>query len=217
MKVKSFIGGYDKNFSYLIWCPNTSLCAVIDPAVEVNPIFECIEKNNLILNKIFITHTHYDHIAFLEEFYQLNSTVQVIGYENLEKKELKNFIGVKNMDCILVGEEMLICIHTPGHYPDSMCYWNKNDSILFTGDTLFVGRPGRTISSKSNINELYDSLYNKIFKINPKTMIYPGHHYGYKKTISIKDNLITSDFFKCNNIEEFKEVMELYEKNRLVS
>ena len=35
MEVKSFIGGFDKIFSYLVWCPDTKLCAVIDPAVDV--------------------------------------------------------------------------------------------------------------------------------------------------------------------------------------
>ena len=58
MKVKSFQGGYDKNFSYLIWCPKTKLAAIIDPSTEINPIIEHIEENNLILSKIIGVKEH---------------------------------------------------------------------------------------------------------------------------------------------------------------
>ena len=51
MQVKSFLGGFDKNFSYLIWCNDTKEAAIIDPAVEIpsipksNPKIKAIVKN----------------------------------------------------------------------------------------------------------------------------------------------------------------------------
>ena len=74
-----------------------------------------------------------------------------------------------------IGNLKIKAIFTPGHYFDSICYLVEN--ILFTGDTLFVGRTGRTISAGSDINNLYDSIYNKIFKLPGDTYIYPGHDY----------------------------------------
>ena len=71
MKIKSFQGGYDKNFTYVIWCSRTKLAAIIDPSTEINPIIEYIENNDLILSKILITHTHHDHIAYLNDFLDL--------------------------------------------------------------------------------------------------------------------------------------------------
>ena len=65
MKIKTFIGGFDKNFSYLIWCEKTRIAAIIDPAVEITPILEYIESLDLITTKILITHTHQDHIFYL--------------------------------------------------------------------------------------------------------------------------------------------------------
>ena len=59
MQIKTFQGGFDKNFSYLIWCDKTRIAAVVDPSVEIAPIIQIINKHNLILNKIFITHTHH--------------------------------------------------------------------------------------------------------------------------------------------------------------
>ena len=118
------------------------------------------------------------------------------------------------MDCISIGNQILICIHTPGHFPDSMCYWVKHDSIIFTGDTLFVGRPGRTIGRKSSIKDLYNSLYNKIFKLHSDTKIYPGHHYGFRKEITIHENVKNSNFFQCKSFNEFELVMKNFEKSR---
>ena len=53
MHIKSFIGGYDKNLSYLIWCPKTKLAALVDASVESNEIFEFIDHKDLILEKAY--------------------------------------------------------------------------------------------------------------------------------------------------------------------
>ena len=109
---------------------------------------------------------------------------------------------------------MILTLFTPGHYFDSICYWVKNENMLFTGDTMFVGRTGRTISGGSNISDLFNSIYNILLKLPPKTIIYPGHHYGFSKTISINDNIKLSKIFQCNSLKEFKLVMKNYENNR---
>ena len=62
MKIKSFLGGYDKNFSYLIWCEKTKHTALIDASVKPNEMIDFIKSEKLILKKIFITHSHLDHI-----------------------------------------------------------------------------------------------------------------------------------------------------------
>ena len=67
MIVRSFQGGFDKNLSYLIWCDKTKIAAIIDPSVEISPIVEAIQKNNLFINKIFITRSHHDHFSFLDD------------------------------------------------------------------------------------------------------------------------------------------------------
>ena len=68
MQIKHFIGGYDYNLSYLIWCAQSKQAAIIDPAVEINPILEFINNKQLILDKILITHSHHDHIQYLYDF-----------------------------------------------------------------------------------------------------------------------------------------------------
>ena len=72
MKIKSFIGGFDKNISYLIWCESTRRAGIVDAAVDISEIIEIIESKNLILEKLFITHSHIDQIRFLEEESRFN-------------------------------------------------------------------------------------------------------------------------------------------------
>ena len=97
---------------------------------------------------------------------------------------------------------------------ENIDYYNKKYKTLFTGDTIFVGRTGRTIGNKSDIIDLYKSVYNKILTLSPDTIIYPGHNYGYKKCISIKENIEHSNFFQCKSLDEFKTVMKKFEDNR---
>ena len=66
MKIKTYQGGFDKNLSYLIWCESTRIAGIVDASVELTEIIEFIEAKNLILEKIFITHTHFDHINYLQ-------------------------------------------------------------------------------------------------------------------------------------------------------
>ena len=120
-------------------------------------------------------------------------------------------------EIIPLGREMITGLHTPGHYPDSICFWNKNNNSLFTGDTMFVGRTGRTIGTKSNISHLYSSIYQQILILPEQTIIYPGHHYGYTSHITLKENITLSPFFQCNSEEKFIQVMVEYEKNRKIN
>ena len=214
MKIKSIQGGFDKNLSYLLWCKTTKIAAIIDPAVETTYFEEIINKNNLIIKKILITHTHHDHILHLDSYLYLYPNAEVVCHPN-HMSQLNNQVKmVDDYEIIPIGEESLVAIHTPGHYIDSICFWDQTNKSIFTGDTMFVGRTGRTISAQSNISDLYNSIYKSILALPEKTIIFPGHHYGYKKTISLKENKQLSNFFTCNSLDNFKKVMENYEKNR---
>ena len=213
MNIQSFQGGYDKNFSYIVWCPQTKLAAIIDPSTEVTPIIEYIENNDLILSKILVTHTHHDHIAYLNDF--LNLFQNLIVYCYCKPLNMKNhFIGLQDNELVMVGNHTLTTIYTPGHLSDSICFWNKEKNVVFTGDTMFVGRSGRVKSPSSNIKDLYHSIYDKLLILPKNTIIYPGHHYGCYPCITIQNNIDLFDFFSCQTLSEFVLVMENFEKNR---
>jgi len=214
MEINSFLGGYDKNLSYLIWCTSSKRAALIDPSTEINEIIEYVELHDLILEKVLITHTHFDHIQFLNDILVYFPNLQICGHVNPEKKIKRNYKGLNHYEILSIGMDIITILHTPGHYPDSICFWDKQNNFLFTGDTMFVGRTGRTIDKKSNISKLYNSIYRIILKLPSDTQIFPGHHYGYKQNISLHENISISDFFNCKSENEFILVMDKYEKNR---
>ena len=216
MKIKSFIGGFDKNISYLIWCEFTRRAGIIDASVDISEIVEFIESKNLVLEKLFITHSHLDHIKYIEDLKDHFPRLQLCGHYSPEEDFGVNYRGLTHNEIITIGTEILTVLHTPGHYPDSICLWNKKDNSVFTGDTMFVGRTGRTIGPKSNISHLYNSIYEILLALPPQTIIYSGHHYGYKKSISLNENIRLSSFFQCTSKEEFMKVMEQFEKNRRI-
>ena len=180
MIVQTYEGGFDINFCHLIWCEKTKIAGIVDPSVAIQPIIEKIEKENLFLDKIFFTHTHHDHIFYLDDYKYLYPNLKIICHEKPEKSFKYSITKQEDYELTSLGEEIFISIHSPGHHSDSICYYNEKNKILFTGDTIFVGRTGRTIGNKSNIIDLYKSVYNKILTLSPDTIIYPGHNYGYK-------------------------------------
>ena len=216
MKIITFEGGYDKNLSYLIWCNSTKIASIIDPSVRIDNILTEIKNNNLKLNSIFITHSHHDHIAYLNDFIKTYPDI-IIYINNISELNRKKIIQIKNNQKIKIGNSIITCLSTPGHFYDSMCFWNQKSKMLFTGDTIFVGRTGRVVSQRSNIRDLYNSIYNIILKLPLDTVIFSGHNYGSKKQISIQDNMAISNFFKSKNLQEFINTMENFEKTRIKS
>jgi len=214
MQIKTFQGGYDKNLCYLIFCKLTKRAAIIDPSVESLRIIEYIENQNLILEKIILTHTHYDHLSYLDDFIFHFSNLTVFGHSKPVKNDTNKYIGLSHREVITIGRHMFTILHTPGHYPDCICIWNEKKNVLFTGDTMFVGRTGRTISEGSSILDLYYSIYNILLKLPEETIIYPGHNYGFSISCSLNENRKYSKFFQCKSSSEFIIVMDNYERSR---
>ena len=215
IQIRHFIGGYDKNLSYLIWCQKSKKAAIVDPSVKIEPIINFINKNSLKLEKILITHSHGDHILYLKDIllaYNYKLDIYISEKTKINDSLLNNHIT--HNEVIDLGFEQIKCLHTPGHYYDSTCFWSIKNDIIFTGDTMFIGRTGRTIHQGSNIDDLYDSIYNILLKLPLETMIFSGHDYGKIKFDTIGNNIKNSNFFSCKNFEEFSSVMDNYEESR---
>lgn len=209
--IRSFLGGYDQNFTYLITCSITNEHILIDAAIDIKKILPFIKKNPLAL---LITHSHNDHIAYIKQYLDYFNNLIVVGHpDSVLKIKNKGIKTVAHNHKFNFEYLNFTSIHTPGHYFDSICY--QLNPVLFTGDTLFVGRTGRVISQKSDINELYNSVYKKILTLPHNTIIYPGHNYGSQPTISIKENIKISPLLNARNRNNFIDLMKEYEKTRI--
>ena len=211
--IRSFKGGYDDNLTYLVSCMRTGNQFLVDASIQLNQIDGFINKRGLIA--LFITHTHGDHIAYLDEYIDAFPNLVVMVYKESEHKINCDYIKpVKQNDIVTVGQLTVEILYTPGHYNDSICYYL--DGVLFTGDTLFVGRTGRTISKGSDIKKLYKSVYDTILDLPESTMIYPGHDYGPKMSITIKENISISPLLRAEDEDDFIKRMAQYEATRSI-
>ena len=99
IQIKYFTGGYDKNFSYLIWCKKSKEAAIVDPAVELDPIIEYITKKKLKLTKILVTHTHADAVGGLDDLRDWTNNLQ---------KEINIYLRKKDFESISKSHNYLV-------------------------------------------------------------------------------------------------------------
>ena len=210
MKIWTFEGGFDKNLTYLFSDGTSDDAAIIDAAIPLSNLKSTIDKNSLTPSKLLVTHTHFDHTAHLEEYASAypNAEVYVMSGSGQWQNEQVLF----HSDTIQIGGLTATAIHTPGHTQDSTCFHVVD--ALFSGDTIFVGRTGRTIGAGSNTRQLYRSIFGKLLTLPSNTTIYPGHDYGPVPKISMKENIEMSPLLQATDEDDFVRRMEEYERSR---
>lgn len=132
---------------------------VIDPGDEYDKISPYL-KGKVVLG-VMLTHRHFDHIGALKNIVD-DYKCDIYDYSSLEEK--KYDIDGFSFEVIKV----------PGHTLDCLCYYFKNDNIMFTGDFLFKGTVGRCDLPESDYEMMVKSI-NKIKKYSDNIIIYPGH------------------------------------------
>lgn len=197
--------GYD-NFCYLIFCPESRKCAVVDPGYDVSKIVSIINKNNLDVLYVINTHYHSDHTGCnkrVKDFFpKTKIVISEIDNNNLNPKA--DFTVVDN-DMLHLGTIIIRIIHTPGHTPGGICLI-IDDGALLTGDTLFIGDCGRTDLPGGSIDGMFKTLNEKIKKLPDHLVVYPGHDYGVKPYDALGNQKKTNKTLLAKNIQEFSRI-----------
>lgn len=182
-------GPYSTN-AYVVACTNTRAAAVIDPAPNsFSAIHAFLTEQKFIPQKILLTHSHWDHIADitpLKEEYAIPVYIHSLDTPNLQRPGADNLpcslaIPTVQPDVLLeegmqipVGKLMFQVIHTPGHSPGSVCFYEPQQLVLFSGDTLFKGTIGNLSFPTCQPSLMWPSLA-KLAQLPPNTRVYPGH------------------------------------------
>ncbi len=160
--------------------------AIIDPLREVDQYILKAKKNDANIKYIFETHFHADFVSGHLTLSKKTNAPIIYGpnantsFESINAKDGQRFN---------LGEISIEVLHTPGHTMESSCYLlldKKNNQIaLFSGDTVFMGDVGRPdLAQKSDLSKedlagyLYESIHNKILKLDDNVIIYPAHGAG---------------------------------------
>lgn len=190
MFIQSFSSGPLKTNAILIACQKTLQAMVIDPSYgSFQSIFKVVQKNSFQVKHIFLTHSHWDHIAdvfIMKEKFQSSVWVHPKDAENLihpgsdgipllfEIKGVKPDRFLEDQMEIQVGEILFQVIHTPGHSPGSICFYFPKEKILVTGDTLFCGTMGALHLPTAEPEKMWSSL-KRLGQLPPETRVLPGH------------------------------------------
>jgi hydroxyacylglutathione hydrolase len=189
------------NFSYIVADEDTKEAAVVDPSFNADAIVAIAKDQNLKVKYVINTHDHTDHTAGNEEVRSAFGAKIVTHQLSRVRKD----VGVVDGDTIKLGKVVIKVIHTPGHTSDGICL--LVDNKLLTGDTLFVGECGRTDLPGGDSESMYNSLFQKLMKLDDAVEVYPGHDYGPKDHSTIGAERRTNYTLKTRTLEEFVAFM----------
>src|SRR3989337_2871923 len=190
------------NFSYIVADEITQEAAVVDSSFNVEEITRILKTESFNLKYVISTHGHSDHTAGNEDL------LAIFGAKSVAHRlsRVDPDVGVNDGDILLVGAISIAVIYTPGHTPDSVCLLVDQKKLL-TGDTLFVGECGRTDMPGGNSRSMYDSLFNKLLKLNDGVEVYPGHDYGLKPCSTIGEERRSNYTLQPKSLDELVEFM----------
>ena len=179
-------------------------CAVIDPGDNADLIISTLKNNSLTPEYILLTHGHFDHILAIPNFIAaFNPAPQIVihhldsqflgpdSYQN-HCRSIRIAMGCGGISDAIInslpqsmpsadifvdeGSETgpFTVLHTPGHTPGSVSYWEKEAGVIFTGDTLFKDGFGRTDIPGGDPKQIYYSV-GRLLKLDKNIIVYPGH------------------------------------------
>lgn len=174
---------------YLVSCDQTGKAVLIDPGAGSRMILNWLNKHNLDIRYILLTHGHCDHIGAVEELRRELGLQVAIHKDDADMlldpaKNLSLYLGksvklspaeilLEDNQELTVGNTTVKVLHTPGHTPGSICLLTEEG--LISGDTLFNGSVGRTDFPGGNMKVLIDSISRKLLPLDDNTPVYPGH------------------------------------------
>jgi len=164
---------------------------VIDPGDDIGNVLALIQKHNLQVKRIVITHAHIDHVGGAMKLraatgapillnhndYTLLKMLDLqaawIGMESPGKVEIDHSLG--ESDKVEAGALLANVMHTPGHTEGSICLYFPAQKKLIAGDTLFAGSIGRTDLPGGSFDKIISSLQEKLLALPDETIVVPGH------------------------------------------
>jgi glyoxylase-like metal-dependent hydrolase (beta-lactamase superfamily II) len=195
-------GPFQEN-TYVLW-DDSKECIILDPgnsnSSENKKLSAFITENQLIPKRLILTHAHVDHIngnKYVFDTYGLLPEVHKDDVYFIEKHlATANMYGIpaeqspmpkafiNEGDIISFGNSSLNTLHTPGHSPGSISYYNIEDKFIIGGDVLFYGSIGRSDLPMGNHDTLIKSITEKLIPLGDDMKVYSGH--GMPTTIGFE-------------------------------
>lgn len=206
MILEIFSSGPVRTNAILLGCSHTQKAVWIDAPFESHKhLISAQKRHQLQIEKILLTHSHWDHIAeaaLLKKELGVPLYIHSEDAGNLEKPgsdhlpcpvaitAVKPDFYLKDGERLQVGDLEIEVIHTPGHTPGCVCFYLKKEKLLISGDTLFKGTIGNISFPTSRPKLMWSSL-KKLSLLPPETRVIPGH--GPETTIGAESWLADAE------------------------
>lgn len=172
--------GSSNNYAYIVSDEETKEGVIVDPANPDEagpPLLEAIKSGALKLKSIVNTHHHWDHSGGNSKILSsLSEKVPIVGGKDCQAvsdtpADRSKFSIGKNIE--------VTALYTPCHTQDSICWFmedkSKDERVVFTGDTLFIGGCGRFFEGTAT--EMNTALNKTLASLPDDTKVFPGHEY----------------------------------------
>ena len=167
------VGNWGNNF-YVVADPLRNTAAIIDAAAEADKILDAVAGMDVLY--ILTTHRHSDHWGALEEVSAaLPNAIVAATPADAGELPVTPTLLLDDGDTLQIGTVPLQVITTPGHTPGSVSFITGRH--LFSGDTLFPGGPGNSVSPEA-FRQQITSITTKLYVRPDETIVYTGHGPG---------------------------------------
>jgi glyoxylase-like metal-dependent hydrolase (beta-lactamase superfamily II)/rhodanese-related sulfurtransferase len=189
--------------SYLVGCTDRCAAVLIDPELsQIDRYHALAARDGLRIHYVIDTHTHADHFSATKEI------ARALGVPVVMHRDGPAPVADMRLDdgdSLALGGMRICALHTPGHTRDSMCL--VIEDRVFTGDTLLIGGTGRTDLPTGDPDMLYDSLFNKLLKLDGGLMVYPAHDYKGRSHSTIAAEIAENPRLQKHERGAFVEMM----------
>ena len=174
---RSMSDGFLTN-TYLVADAPGGSAVLIDAGGPMGPLLDAIERYELTLTHVLLTHHHYDHVVELDQVLARHPGVPVLIHA-AERELVPAATGeIVPGEPILSGGLRIDPLHTPGHTAGmvSLLVRHGAEQAVFTGDTLFKGSVGGVRApGHTTYEDLKSSIMDKLLALPPTTPVHPGH------------------------------------------
>jgi glyoxylase-like metal-dependent hydrolase (beta-lactamase superfamily II) len=180
---------------FVVGCEDTREGILVDPGDEVARLLEAVDRHQLAIRYILLTHAHLDHVTGVAAAKQALGVP--IGLHRDDNFLYEGVVQQGHMFGLRVEPQPKVDFfydgpgpwrfgsygawvhHTPGHCPGGVCLAIGRDGApgrtLIVGDTLFAGSIGRTDLPGGDHRTLLRSIREVLFAFPDDTAVHPGH------------------------------------------
>lgn len=153
------------------------ITVLIDPGLDryLAGLIRALDKDGIKpedIDLIINTHLHLDHYWACDELKRISGARILLHplqkqYYDLTVVGVSRVFGMSPIDIredalmdesLNTGSLEFEIINAPGHSPDSLCFYNRDQSVLICGDVVFAGNTGRVDFPGGGGDQLRESI-----------------------------------------------------------